>query len=69
MPVLSLGGVPYSARVPGGGSDERERALSMIRQLETTMDNLEQQGDVAGVTSLNTYVESLESKFKVDFPD
>ena len=33
------------------------------------MDNLEQQGDVAGVTSLNTYVESLKSKFYVDFPD
>jgi hypothetical protein len=75
VPVLSLGEarprtrVAYSARLPGGGVDERERARNVIRRLEDTLDMLEREGDVAGVTSLNTYVESLKSKFYVDFPD
>ena len=54
---------------PGGGVDERERALSVIRRLGDTINVLEREGDVSGVTSLNTYVESLKSKFEIDFPD
>ena len=83
VPVLSLGTttpptrvpytgptrVPYGARLPGGGVDERERALSVMRRLGDTLDMLEREGDKAGVTSLYAYIVSLESKFKVDFPD
>ena len=72
LPVLRLGEERPRTRVPQSARfaySAREQALSMIRQLKTTMDNLEQQGDVSGVTSLNAYAESLESKFGIDFPD
>ena len=41
----------------------------MIRRRKAAMDNLEREGDVWGVTSLNAYAESLETKFDVDFAD
>ena len=41
----------------------------MIRRLTDTMDMLERECDVSGITSLHAYVESLETKFDIDFAD